>query len=824
MQIIKEHIEPFLKEIIESEENVFNSIYESLRSDNKEKFKPLLKYLYKVLYSLYNNKEPNELNIHSIHFEIDYCIEEKTLIAEFVWFYFFITANSSDNNDKNNVVLQNKIDSIKKTLKSDVIAPPDNNRRVFNQLINERRKLRKILKHYKSYPENSTFFPCSLMNLKVIQYQKLTNLFEDNPFFIQIQELNNLNSYTLINTESFDSIKRINLYETPIFKVLENIILFDCEDRIQKFNQFNAQNLDNLNQRHGTNFKSLILITFGSKNNSLNEIKEKQHSTKDRFKIPKESNYTVLQSEIDFVLKQKTKKHISVSFIGSDNSDLWNAFILETSIQDLYELRSIKMMNLYSLCFNKEIKDFILQDIFLEKDTSELISDETKQRLLDLSEEDISALKDSLGNVLDLIISSDFKRELSNKIKNETILVVDDFILKTKNIKQLFSSSLQLSSENKLSSWSDFKNLEGGNILILSYQDQGKYPYYFYPNVIETTVSKNMTIEAVYHKFLFLIRYQWAKYNATNDLYKLSDHPIRQKYFQWKGLKDVISSLRPQKADNTNWDLEQQYSGNTNRETIKLKLKGEREKTFNNSELFIYSTDEKCLRVEKIGDIIASIDEDEKCFVHHLDEIQENINLYEKMTDTSQQEEELNIIRQQFQLNDSETGRLWKLLLKKKVLNSNEEILYDELKTYLESKGLKIVSLFHFKNNWLNPESESIAPLSKKVFIELCNFLNLPKTYFILIQRLRNASKQSSRQSTRQMNRLLQDLFNDGCFDKGVDISNIIKANLESHKRKHPLDELGIDEKYLGKNLITLVELIQSEVKLKELEKFKKIE
>ena len=194
------------------------------------------------------------------------------------------------------------------------------------------------------------------------------------------------------------------------------------------------------------------------------------------------------------------------------------------------------------------------------------------------------------------------------------------------------------------------------------------------------------------------------------------------------------------------------------------------------------------------------------------------------MTDTSQQEEELNIIRRQFQLNDSESGRLWKLLLKKRASSSNEETLYNELKTFLENKGLKIVSSFHFKNNWLNPESESIAPLSKKVFIELCSFLNLPKTYFILIQRLRNSSKQASRHSTRQMNRLLQDLFNDGCFDEKRDAKQIITNNLENYKRKHPLDELGIDEKYLGENLIALVELIQSEVKLRELEKFKKIE
>src|SRR5690606_17556214 len=104
-------------------------------------------------------------------------------------------------------------------------------------------------------------------------------------------------------------------------------------------------------------------------------------------------------------------------------------------------------------------------------------------------------------------------------------------------------------------------------------------------------------------------------------------------------------------------------------------------------------------------------------------------------------------------------------------------------------------------------------PLSKKVFIELCTFLELPKVYFILIQRLRNVAKQSNRQSTLQMNRLLQDLFNDGYFDDGADLNKIITTKLENYKRKHPLDELGIDERYLGDNLIVLVELIKPEIR-----------
>ncbi|MEZ4938908.1 MAG: hypothetical protein R2799_15070 [Crocinitomicaceae bacterium] len=101
-----------------------------------------------------------------------------------------------------------------------------------------------------------------------------------------------------------------------------------------------------------------------------------------------------------------------------------------------------------------------------------------------------------------------------------------------------------------------------------------------------------------------------------------------------------------------------------------MKLKNERERTFNSSELFIYSTDNKqTFRVEKIGDIIEGIDEDEKLFLYHLDEIQEDINLYEKMVDTTQQEEELNVIRQQFQLNDTDTVATLETFIETKSIN-----------------------------------------------------------------------------------------------------------------------------------------------------------
>lgn len=821
MNLTNQHIRKHLLRFQDEDDAFFREIVELIQSEVKEEHILLLRYIHLLLDETFSEETINPKTFH-LHFEYDLDDDSLLVIAQYLLIQFFIESsktNVSSSNEGNLQTVKTKLKSRLKKLSTcpDGASGKNGGNRIYKNWIRDKKEVDTLLGFYNQFDDDIYISTNAIFNCQVRLTNSLNDIFATRPYACKIENYNTNSTFNLLNTKS--TLNEIDDIDNSIIDNLETVILFDSE-RKKLMQYFSLQDIND----YDINLKKYLILSFGNRNNSVQSLRDKLTLIQSRFKTPNNVSYSILQSEIDFVLKQKTKKHIPVSFIGNDNSDLWDAFVLETSIQDLYELRSIKMLNLYSLCFNEEIKDFIFQDIFSGKDTSELISDETKQRLLDLREEDLSTLKESLGNVLDLIISSDFKQVLSEKTRSKTVLILDDFVLSNKKLRWLILSSLSLPDETKLLSWNDLKNIENANVLILSYQDQGKYPYYFYPNITETTVSKKVIIGAIYHKFLFSNRYQWAKYNVANELHKLSDHPIRQKYFQWKRLKKSINSLRPQKEDNTNWDLEQQYSSNYNRETIKLKLKGEREKTFNSSELFIYTTDNKSFKVEKIERIIETIDEDEKYFIHHLDEIQESINLYEKMIDTTQQEEELNVIRQKFHIDENATGRLWKILLKQKALGTNEEGLFEELKNHLDSKELKIVSFSHFKNNWLIPESSSIAPLSKKVFIELCNFLNLPKTYFILIQRLRNASKQSSRQSTRQMNRLLQDLFNDGSFDEGVDIVNIVRANLEKYIRKHPLDELGIDEKYLGDNLITLVELIKAEVTLKELEKFKKVE
>lgn len=820
MNIIDQHIRKHLLHFQDEEDASFQEIFELIQSEVKNDYNPLLRYIHFLLDKAFLDEKTDSKSLH-LHFEYNFDDVSLFVISQYLLIRSFnenCKANilSSQDNEK---LLQLKLGL--QLRKDRLLTCPSNasgikKNKEWKQWNLEKNKINSLIRFYGRLNDNVDISWKVLFNCPVGLFNALNNLCISKPYACVINDNTNTLTSNLLNSNL--TLNEIDEIDNSIIDNLDTIILFDCE-RKKIMRNFSFQDI----KEYDICLKKYLIITFGSKKASIQNLRGKINLIQNRFKINQSDSYTIIQSEIDYSLGQKSRQYIPVSFIGITTSNFWDAFVLETNIQDLYELRSIKMMNLYSLCFDDEIKHYILQEIFSDKDASELISDETKQCLLYLRSEDLSTLKELLGNVLDLIINSDIKRIIINKVKCETVFIIDDFVLKSKRLSSLIFSSLLL-TRHKLISWSTFNAIENDEIIVLSYRDQGKYPCYFYPNITETTTSKSTIIEAFFHKFLFSNRYLWAKYNVSKEICKLMEHPIRQKNFHWERLKKSIKTLRPQKDDNINWDLEQQYSGNYERETIKLKLKNERERTFNSSDLFIYSTNNLNFKIDKIGDIIEAIDDDIKCFVHNLDEIQESINLYEKIVDTKQQQQELNIIRQQFAVSNESPGRLWKILLNKKAQALGENIVYDDLKRYLEAKGLKIVSLHHFKNNWLNPESDSIAPLNKNIFMELCSFLKLPKIYFILIHRLRNASKQSTRESTRQMNRLLQNLFNDGCFDDGAILNEIIPFNLENYKKKHPLDELGIDEKYLGDNLITLVELIKPEIKLKEIEKFNKAE
>ena len=825
MELIKQHISPCLHSFVVEKsttlEDIFNEIQNDLRTDLIE----LIRYLDNLLDKTFTPNNDNVTTLH-IHIEDEFNVSHKLLIAEFLTIKTFIHYHSTDNNtnEANLAIIELKA-AIETKLNGLEMRCPDGasgkngGNRIWKNWVKEKKENKSLLEFYKSLNERSSLKPKLIINTQNNFCSSLSQIFEFKPYCVLLNSKNK--SYNLLNATK--TLNEIDAFNNDIIDELDSIVLFDCE-RKSLMSNFSLEEINKWNSDYDTSFKKYLIITFGKEYQSINNIRNKIELITGRFKIPINSSYTIIKSEIDFLLKRKEKASIPIDFVGFESSSFWDTFVLETSIRELYELRSIKLMNVYSICYNDEIKCYIIDNLFSKKESSELISSSTKMAILELREDDIETLKEALSNTLDLIINSDIKSKIIERLSNTPTIIFDEAIIRNVKLLSKITHYLGLTRSIKLKTWSDLLYSSSNYFLILSYRDQGKYPNYYYPNLLEIEFDSETAINAVLPNFLFGHHYKWSKYFLLKEYHKSLSHPIRENYFEWNKLKNVTQTLKPEQKLNIDWNLENEYSNSEQRETFKIKLKNQRAKTFNSSDLFIISEDNNISRkVVKIEFLVSLVSDDNKVYVQNLDEIQENINIYDKIVDKKQQEEELEVIRKQFNLSDETAGRLWKVLLKNIANVKGEENLYNELKSIFESKGVKIVSQFHFKNSWINPLSESIAPLSKRVFIELCDYLKIPKIYFVIIQRIRNASKQSSRQSTRQMNQLLKDLFNDGCFDNGKNASEIINNRLTFYKSNHPLDELGIDENYLGDNLVTLTELIQPELKLMELEAIEKL-
>lgn len=826
MELIRQHILPQLNSFTNESRNSLDNIISEIQNDSKTEFTEIICYLEHILNLCFLSTNNGLSSLH-IHIENEFDDSQKLLIGEFLNIKLFKHYHSIDNlNDETNSSLIEFISEIETKLNGLEMKCPDGasgkngGNKIWKNWVKDKRDKRSLLEFYKALNKNSSIKPKSIYNVQKNFCSSLSQIFEFKPYCTKLNDRNK--SYNLLN--AINTLNELDLANKEIIDELDSVILFDCE-RKRIMTNFSYEEINKWNTDYNTRFTKYLIITFGKDISSINHTRNKLELIRERFKIPTNSSYAITKSEVDFLLNRKDNRSINIEFVGFESSSFWDEFILETKITGLYELRSIKLLNVYSICYNDEIKNYILNDLFSNEDKSELLSsnNSTKQAILQLRDEDVEKLKQALSQTLDVIIKSDIKSKIIEKLANSNSIVLDEAILRNQNLLSKIRVCLGFTTSTKFKTWSDLINTDLKDILILSYRDQGRYPNYYYPNLLELDLDSESIAVAILPSFLFIEYYNWAKYNLYKEYHKHFTHPIRENHFEWEQLKNKIQELKPEQKLNIDWNLENEYSNSDQRESYKIKVKGQRVRTAYSSDLLIITEETKTVyKVVKIDYLLSLDNEDNKVFIQNLDEIQQNINIYDKIVDKKQQEAELEVIRKQFNLEDETAGRLWKVLLKNIAETEGEDQLYSELKKHFENKGIKIVSQFHFKNSWINPQSESIAPLSKRVFIELCEYLKIPKIYFIIIQRIRNASKQSSRQSTRQMNQLLKDLFNDGCFDTNKNARDIITKRLEYYKVSHPLDDLGIDENYLADNLVTLVELILPELKLLELETIEK--
>jgi len=817
MEIINQHINNHLDSFVNNPNERFEEIFSIIQNTNKVELKKLLIYIEKLLDNI-PITENSEINYLHLHIEKDLDLNDRSLVLEFIIIKHFRESLKNDYSSDVNEFIQNKILKLKRELERNQI--PDGAKamnggnKIYKNWKKKKNEKRDELKFNKTILYSRNLQVNTLINTLTKYYNDCIDKFKSKQYGIKIEDANQSKSYVAINKEK--TLNQIDEIENVVDN-LEDIILFDSESK-SNFINFNLKELKEWNS-DGATFKKLLIITFGKKKANINNLKNKLNQVGFKFNTEKTDlikHYIITNNEVNQLIKTNSLKQIKTTFYGIENNTFWDSFLLEAQIhENLYELISIKMRNIYSLVINDRIKEIVLAGIFGNSEDLTLISETTQQEFPD---ELKCELKENLSNTLDYIINSSWKNEIKSHIDENTTLVVSNEFLENKILKVELLKELELLRSNRLISWKDLDSKNAENLLILNYLDPGHYPYYFYPNIIEIPAINS---KGFFLNLFFKNKYQWANFNNNNDYHKLLNHQIRLDFFDWNSVKKKVNTLRPLAKEKTSWDIESSFVHSGNKEVIKIKLSGERPRKYNGSELFIYNLGDimKVIRAAELLEFnLSSIK------IQNLDSITTAMPIYDKLADINKQEEELDVIRNKFNIDEGEdAGRLWKVLLKRKSEDKGKESLYSEIQELLNKQNLKMVSFQHFENHWINPDSKSLSPIIKKVFLLICNYLNLPKTYVILISRIKNKTKQASRNNTRKINLLFKDLFDDGCFDDLSKTKDILMTKKKYYQQNHSLEELGIDENHLLENLVALVELINPEIDLQKVDSIESI-
>ncbi|MCY4161307.1 MAG: hypothetical protein OXE77_05520 [Flavobacteriaceae bacterium] len=787
------------------------------------------------------------MSCFQIHFELNYSESFKVLLAEFLILrsYCCIQNTSTESDREKTEFIQKKLLTLKKNQKHLERIPEGASGKKRNREFKKWKENKRItverIEYYNSLLKQGIKKNLSLFNCIGKMQIELHKIFNTKPYGVDIENANEEFSYCLINSKlSLEDIE-CKLGDNVV-EDIETVFLFDCLRGYHKRN-ITYKDLEEWNS-NGTNFKNFILLTFGGETRNIHRTEKVLKRSIEKFNINQKYQYVILSQEVSQEKSNISSEH-EEHLMGHGEVLSWNYFQREVQRLDCYELCSIKIKNYYSLCFTKEIKKYIIDGIFEEFQSSFLTS-ETKRTLKNLNNEDIECIKSLLNEVLDYVININIETKIQSLISKKTVFLVDSFIRKDKKIMGFLRNNENLIDSNEILSWEELEDSKSQDMIFLSYRDFGNSFYEFHPNLYENRIRfKNLTANVVLPKFLFRNQLKRRELDLIKNYWKIMDHSIRKKYFYWDDLKNRLNAINYNEDFITiDYDFESQYIQNENRTTYIVKtVDSSKSKIFHESQKVVVSVNDTTFRVLKVSDIYEDwIDgqkdvsyqpiEDLFTIIDKMDIVQNNPQKLE-----SKLKLELDIIRERYRLDKSDNRRLWKELLKGKVndvldnqiaqsfedennnplilKNPKEWILYQRIEKLLSEKKLEVVSFSTFLNSWINPKNTTSITRDKRVMKEICDYLELPKNYFLLLRAITNAEIRKTTKFTIMLNRFFTQIFDLDCFS--INSDKAIKENLGLFESNFLFEDIE-DTSDLFSALKNCVELIRSKLNLQRVE------
>jgi hypothetical protein len=821
---LDQYITGILPSLVSSPNKGFEEVFDHLDNQHKMPNKTLLIYIDRIVNEMMT-QESNVVAYEHLHIEqVSDC--QIDLISEFLILKFFYIGVVADADLTDLTPLEERIARLDGLIEKDITAKNDSKgkSKAIQTLIAERKQLkrsRKFFEELKQVWPHVSMQPRTLVNISKKEAERLSLRFAAYPFLIDAKLLNEHNStYVVLNESNMESIKRIKYKEVPFLKLIENVLLINSAGK-SEFGKFSLRELDQLNQRSKTVFKKLLIISFNERSLKFSRLKttfDRIHSRYNSIaQYPKYGAYTIMPVEVELLTGSATTKRVPVSFFGSTNCDFWdNALMSIDRYEGLEELRSSKLMDVYSIIIDTKVRDMVIDELFSPAQRSLLVTDGTKEVLRSLSEENLLSLKNDMVLFFDWIIGSGWPSNLLGLIAGTNTIILSGPILKHTRLRHELEVFFQLSTRQSLTSWFDYDVNTTGCTLILDHIDLGPIPNTYKNNLIEYVQHPDKDVRAAFLAIFFERRYLWSLYNYNKHLYNILDHPIRSRLFAWPSFNSKLLATRPN-GQQTNYDLESKYDHFQNQQSAVITLDGARARSFHPSELFIVTElGTQLLMARRLEDLSSYDLSGAMLEAQCLTELYADFNIYEKMADHEQEEFELKIIRENYNLQESYTAKqLWKVLLRDKVVELGADVVYEQIKRELLLKNRQIVDKGHFLSVWVNPDSDTLLARGKSIFLGICDHLKLPKSYMRIMTRIYNAEKLNKSRSSRKMNLLLSDLINDGCFNEGSLPPLIISKEIQKYIKAHDLESIGISGNKMVEELTSLVALLKPQLSLK---------
>ena len=328
-----------------------------------------------------------------------------------------------------------------------------------------------------------------------------------------------------------------------------------------------------------------------------------------------------------------------------------------------------------------------------------------------------------------------------------------------------------------------------------------------YPNSFDPfTTNPGQHIIEIIQDYIFIDKYQWDKYEYDLEQYKFLNSAFR---------RQVIGGfIKPQKPD---LDKYPRISGdedpnderpNIRQSTIIVDIEHEkgRHSRIAESEWVIYQTEDDYMNINRLKNLKEDGTIKQVTAIQRLDEIADVLS--RAIIDREREGSELEkITRNSYYTQgiitederDSEVF-LWKILLWKKVSNSSQRNVYDEIMAPLKESDKVQFNAF---SQWVDKDNPMMLPLQKATQKRLIEYLGLSPAYLLIMR----AKKMAEINKTRKNNNMLVSFLADYLIQE---IDEDAFEEFKTSKINEILRYENIDD------LIALVEILSENLNLKK--------